>query len=695
METTVPLGCKITLVGIPFDPRGLGEHLRCSFRAFRALGTTVGVRSIIHGIESDDIDLKNEIGGFLVHELSRDVNIFNINGDMVEKSLRQLGGELPRGAYNVVYPMWELSKYPKTWADQLNKFDEVWAPSKFTYESLKPAISKPVIHMPLPGEIHLSSFLGRRYFGIPESSFAFLFFFDFTSYLERKNPFAVLHAFEELCRYRPNDDLCLVLKVMSGETRKEDYDLFSEYIARFKSRRPVINRLLIIDRVLTDNEIKNLVRCCDCFVSLHRSEGFGLGMITAMYTKKPVVATGYSGNLDFMTDGNSCLVRYDLCEVPNGAYPCSEGQAWADPDVTHAVDHMLKLVSDRDYARDLGERASRDIRVNFSYRAIGLRYLSRINEILGKRGNLLHGDTPMVGRISGSYQSTLDEIFAGGVEGRPLKRLFGDVSDDFWFWLFTQGYRDNEERLREILPSMPAEDIQTRFTGSAGDATLREGFSMYQLVKKVARKHGRRPLETILDFGCGWGRIIRFFLREVEPRHLWGIDCFPEMIDICKRTNPWCRFAAVQPFPPTSFADDAFDVVYAYSVFSHLSEHAHLEWLTEFKRILRPGGLLIATTWAREFILRCAELRARQDRRYWVQGAKASFVNTEKALARFDQGEFLHEPVGGGDVLDPSFFGETCIPKGYVLNRWTWVFEFVDYIDDRGNFAQNVIVVRN
>ncbi len=103
---------------------------------------------------------------------------------------------------------------------------------------------------------------------------------------------------------------------------------------------------------------------------------------------------------------------------------------------------------------------------------------------------------------------------------------------------------------------------------------------------------------------------------------------------------------------------------------------------------------MIATTWAREFILRCAALRAQQDRRYWVQGAKASYMDTEQALARYDRGEFLHEPVGGGNILDESFFGETCIPKGYVLNRWTRLFEPVDYIDDPGACAQNVIVVR-
>jgi glycosyltransferase involved in cell wall biosynthesis len=366
---------EVVLVGHPFVPIGMGEHLRCSFRAFRSVGVKIGVRDI-YGMKYDDLDIEKEVEPYIVRDFASEINIFYINANEVDQSLEQLGGVLPGDAYNIIYPMWELSKYPTVWAELLNRFDEVWAASKFTCESIRSAVRNPVIHMPVAGEIRLSTFLGRRYFRIPESSFAFLFFFDFTSYIARKNPFAVLQAFEELCKQCPSQDLFLVIKFKGGEAGEKDYEFFCDYISRYK------NRVLVIDKTLTDNEIRNLVRCCDCFVSLHRSEGVGLGLSAAMFLKKPVVATGYSGNLDFMTEENSCLVRYDLCSVPDGAYPFPEGQVWAEPDVAHAVDHMWKLVSDRDYARELGERASRDIRANFSYQAVGLKYLSRIAEII-------------------------------------------------------------------------------------------------------------------------------------------------------------------------------------------------------------------------------------------------------------------------------------------------------------------------
>jgi glycosyltransferase involved in cell wall biosynthesis len=369
---------RVALVGHPFMPIGMGEHLRRVHRALRAAGTEASVRDV-YGMGRNDSDIRREFDGYLVQEFSPDLNIFCLNADEILPSLKHLSDTLPKNAFNIVYPMWELSKYPTEWGEQLNKFDEVWVASTFTQRAIQPTVDKEVMYMPLAGEIKLNSFLGRRYFGILESSFVFLFFFDFTSYMERKNPFAVLQAFEDLCKRRPSDDLCLVIKAKGGEKKRDDYDRFREYVARYKTR------VMVIENTLSDNEMNNLVRCCDCFLSLHRSEGFGLGLIGAMFLGKAVVATAYSSNLDFMTEENSCLVRNKLCAVSKGAYPFAEGQQWAEADIGDAVHHMVRLVSDRDYTLMIGENASRHIRVHFSYQAAGLRYLDRIREILAGR----------------------------------------------------------------------------------------------------------------------------------------------------------------------------------------------------------------------------------------------------------------------------------------------------------------------
>jgi glycosyltransferase involved in cell wall biosynthesis len=377
------------LVGHPFAPIGMGEHIRCSWRAFQAAGLTLPIRDIYSLESRSDQAFEHEFGGHLVQRLSPTVNIFHINGDEVEQALTHIGNKLPSGAYNIIYPMWELSIYPPEWAKQLDRFDEIWAPSKFVFDSVTKSVSKPVFHMPLATDVRLTSFLGRRYFSLPENSYLFLFYFDFRSWIDRKNPFAAIEALEKVCATRPGEDVRLVIKVNrppSPSPWEADFPRFMRAVEQTKHADSVI----VIDRILTDNEIKNLVRCCDCFVSLHRSEGYGKGLAEAMFLGKPVVATGYGGNLDFMNENNSCLLRYSLVNVEEGQYPYARGQVWAEPDIDHAVHYMLKLLDERDYGRKLGEIASRHIRTCFSYRAIGLRYNNRLEEILQKTGLLVN-----------------------------------------------------------------------------------------------------------------------------------------------------------------------------------------------------------------------------------------------------------------------------------------------------------------
>ena len=289
----------------------------------------------------------------------------------------------------------------------------------------------------------------------------------------------------------------------------------------------------------------------------------------------------------------------------------------------------------------------------------------------------------------------LNKILAARTGNDTAQTLFKSEDDTFWFWVNTEGFR-RSRALREVLPALPEEAVQTRFTGSAGDKTLTAGFSLYRLFKEIAKNCGKPlgPSLQVLDYGCGWGRIIRFFMKDVTPSNLWGIDCVDMAIDNCVKTNKWCNFQLVNPFPPTDLPGESFDLIYSNSVFSHLSEDAHLRWLEEFHRVLKPGGLVIATTWPRDLILRCAQIRAQKEHFPWQRGLSLSFMDTEQALADYDNGEFCHSPVGGGEQLSSSFFGETCISKKYVMNHWTRLFQFADYIEDPRRSPQNIIVVR-
>jgi glycosyltransferase involved in cell wall biosynthesis len=382
MTTLTALDVPISLIGHPFAPIGRGEDLRCAYRALKAVGISPHVVSV-YDDGSADRQLDSEFQSDVRATSAGGVDIFCINGDEVEPVLSRLGPRRRPARYSIVIPQWELSKFPEPWARQLERFDEVWAPSTFIREAIAPVIARPTIVVPGSTGVKIEEFLGRRYFGIPESACAFLFAFDLRSYHQRKNPLAVLDAYARVVRARPSHDLVLVLKMSGADVRPD-----AAAVVRRRLRDGIANlglgRVVVIERGLTDTETKNLVRCCDCFVSLHRGEGFGRFLAEAMLLRKPVIATAYSGNMEFMTPEVACLVNFRLVPVGEDEYPFWKGQVWADPNVDEAVTWMTRLVDDPAWGGQLGRRASAHIRSRYSYRAVGLRYLARLHEIVGR-----------------------------------------------------------------------------------------------------------------------------------------------------------------------------------------------------------------------------------------------------------------------------------------------------------------------
>ncbi|MGE0800680.1 MAG: glycosyltransferase family 4 protein [Lautropia sp.] len=334
----------------------------------------------LYGLNDPEPELVHEFEADLTKSIGR-VNVFHLNGDEIAQSLPRVDAASLADAYNIVYPAWELARYPEPWAEQLARFDEVWAPSAFIRDAIAPAVSIPVVHMPLACQVVLPSFLSRRYFGIREDRFAFLFFFDFRSYASRKNPEAVIEAFRRCLASGPQTPSVLVIKLNGAENAPDATERLLGLLDGIESQ------VVVLNRTMSDNEVKNLVRVCDAFVSLHRSEGFGRGMAEAMVLGRPVIATAYSGNMDFMTPDNALCVDYRLVAVPAGAYPFAEGQVWAEPDVEQAARYMTQLLADVAAARALGQRAGLAVRRQLSYRKVGLRYLDRIGEVMRTRAD--------------------------------------------------------------------------------------------------------------------------------------------------------------------------------------------------------------------------------------------------------------------------------------------------------------------
>jgi glycosyltransferase involved in cell wall biosynthesis len=216
-----------------------------------------------------------------------------------------------------------------------------------------------------------AAIMPRSRFGLPDNRFLFLFAFDMGSTRERKNPEAVVAAFRRA--FGPNDPVSLVLKISRG---------WQDPLALAELRGAAEpERILIIDQVLAPAEVFGLMNCCDAYVSLHRSEGFGLTLAEAMALGKPAIATGYSGNRAFMNDDNSLLVAYEMTAIRATAKSYVRGARWAEPSIEDAAHKMRWLVDHPRESRALAARGQCAVRELLSLEAAGRRMTKRLHEI--------------------------------------------------------------------------------------------------------------------------------------------------------------------------------------------------------------------------------------------------------------------------------------------------------------------------
>ena len=190
--------------------------------------------------------------------------------------------------------------------------------------------------------------------------------------MERKNPLALIRAFR--MAFASDEPAVLVFKTSFSEDNRQAAQ-------RIHDATSGDDAIKIINGVCSDDETIALMSACDAFVSLHRSEGLGLSIAEAMLLGKPVIATGYSGNMDFMNGANSLLVDYEMVRVGAGVPAYHEDMRWADPSVEHAAQLMRRLFDDRDYAAGLGAKGKADIAAKLSVEAAGRRMAQRIKDI--------------------------------------------------------------------------------------------------------------------------------------------------------------------------------------------------------------------------------------------------------------------------------------------------------------------------
>jgi len=361
------------LLGYPEAELGLGQALRGLARGLLDSGVPLRVANFsAHIVAHQQRD--RSLSHLIDNRATAKAQVFCINADQLPLGLAEIGAQRVAQAYNIAYPFWELARLPAVWVPNFAAIDEVWAPSRFIQETLAQSLAQPVIHMGVGVQLPRACAMQRRDFGIAENRFAFLFFFDYTSYASRKNPEAVMAAFRQA--FPPGDPapVTLVLKAMGR-------DLEHGRRARIAELAAADPRICLIDRALTPEEQAALLGAVDALVSLHRSEGFGLGMAEALLLGKPVVATAYGGCMDFLTADNACLVDYRLIPVAPGQYPHGEGQLWADPDLDQAAHYLRRLVAEPAWGRALARRGQHEVATLHSPAAVGRRAAERLRSL--------------------------------------------------------------------------------------------------------------------------------------------------------------------------------------------------------------------------------------------------------------------------------------------------------------------------
>lgn len=271
---------------------------------------------------------------------------------------------------------------------------------------------------------------------------------------------------------------------------------------------------------------------------------------------------------------------------------------------------------------------------------------------------------------------------------------FRHFSDSQWLDLLIKSTRSETVRgLR--FPQFPAESIQAQFVGSSNEDALKEAHAFYHFFKSEALKAGY-PLQAgsnILDFGCGWGRFLRFFWKDVDGRRIHGVDIDPVIIETCKSSGLPGELTPIQPLGTLPYPDASMNVILAYSVFTHLPENVHRHWMNEFKRVASPGCLVAITIEPRRFLEFVAHLKGKTPENAWHAGLQRFSDYAADMLGSYDSGQLVYLPTGGGDFRDATVYGDAVCPITFLETEWAPEFIIRAHVDDPQRFWQAAVVL--
>ena len=377
---------RVNIIGDFESSTGLAEAARRQVMALLAEGVQVQVVPVDLNAPRSHNRVQPAIAA-LHHGRDAVIDIHYENTNEFSRLPDEIVHPPGKRSYAIASWYWELPELPWDFLPSVDRVDEIWVATEYVQHIFKRVTDKPVTVIPAVVEGEVSTAFDRRHFGLPEAPLLYFYNFDASSSYARKNPMGLIKAFSRA--FTPEERgtrATLVVKAMRLDWLPELEKALHRAVAD-------VNGILITDD-LTNAEMTSLLHSVDVYVSLHRSEGFGLGMAEAMRLAKPVIATAYSANVDFCTSQNSLQVGYRLVPIADsdhrfhpamtGLYRA--GQLWADPDIDQAARWMRHLLERPAERRRLGDAARHTILSEFSRAAVGMRMKARLSQVAADLG---------------------------------------------------------------------------------------------------------------------------------------------------------------------------------------------------------------------------------------------------------------------------------------------------------------------
>jgi len=347
---------------------GLGSAIRGFGDIFRSLTSNVKqIRVPVWGAD------RGPVSKLKAEHIPYAFNFIHQNPDVLPHFLYHFGSEILDHRINIGHWVWEMHAGYPTWHRLSRLFHEIWVPSSYVASSLQGVSLSSLATIPYVVDgLPASPSLTRSSLGLPEDAFIFLYVFDIASTIGRKNPLAVLRSFRNV--FHNNKNAVLLLKYHNSYSDPAGVGALERLASSHANVR-------LLNKTLASDDVYSLFQITDCFVSPHRSEGFGLNIATAMYYGQPVIATGYSGNMDYMNASNAFPIEYEVVQAGPGHHNYRDGYGWAEPSPQHLEALLLRVYENRELAARTGAAGKKSVREQFNVDTVAQQVRNRLQTI--------------------------------------------------------------------------------------------------------------------------------------------------------------------------------------------------------------------------------------------------------------------------------------------------------------------------